>query len=99
MKKLNLLLGLSVFSGLAFAQGTDFIGGLTPDRRPEGAPVITQFEQTPEWKAAALHGIAPPQTGVDFLKYQGAWYTPFIYPNSTGRYDIRGFYAVKGGKE
>ena len=62
-------------------------------------PLITQFEQTPAWWEGALHGISPPQNGVGFLKYQGAWYTPFILPNSTGHYDIRGFHAVKGRKE
>ncbi|MBP5997161.1 MAG: hypothetical protein KA535_04345 [Azonexus sp.] len=99
MKNLNLLLGLLVVAGGAVAQTQGLIAGLTPDRRPEGAPVITQFEQTPAWWEAALHGISPPQNGVGFLKYQGAWYTPFILPNSTGRYDIRGFHAVKGRKE
>ena len=70
-----------------------------PDRRPEGAPVITQFEQTPAWWKAALHGISPPQDGVGFLKYQGAWYTPFIYPNLKDPYDIRGMYTKSARKD
>jgi len=47
MKNLNLLLGLLVVAGGAVAQTQGFIAGLTPDRRPEGAPVITQFESQP----------------------------------------------------
>ena len=46
-----------------------------------------------------MQGINPPQTGVGFLKYQGAWYTPFIHPNSTGRYDIRGLHADAARKD
>ena len=34
-----------------------------------------------------------------FLKDQGAWYTPFIHPNSTGRYDIRGLHAEAARKD
>ena len=99
MKKSILVFGwLAVAIGAA-AQAQEFIGGLTPERRPEGAPVITIFEQTPAWQAQARHGIAAPQTGIAFLNDQGAWYTPFIHPNSTGRYDIRGFYSAQGAKE
>ena len=93
MKRLMLLLGSLVAGANALAEGTVFIAGLAPDQRPVGAPVITVFEQTPAWQARALRGITPPPTGLDFLKYQGAWYTPFIYPNLTDRYDIRGLHA------
>ena len=46
-----------------------------------------------------MRGITPPPTGIDFLKYQGAWYTPFIHPNLTGRYDIRGLHADAARKD
>ena len=65
------------------------VAGLRPDQRPAGAPVIERFEQDAAWQAQALKGIAEPQTGVGFLKDQGAWYTPFNRPNMPGRYDIR----------
>jgi hypothetical protein len=37
--------------------------------------------------------IREPQTGLGFMKDQGAWYTPFNQPNLAGRYDIRGLHA------
>lgn len=93
MKNLMVLLGLLASGANALAEIPVSIAGLVPDQRPEGAPVITVFEQTPAWQAQALRGITPPHTGLDFLKYQGAWYTPFIHPNLLGRYDIRGLHA------
>lgn len=93
MKKLMVLLGVLMASASVLADVPVFIAGLVPDQRPAGAPVIMVFERTPAWQAQALRGITPPPTGIDFLKYQGAWYTPFIYPNLKGRYDIRGLHA------
>jgi hypothetical protein len=93
MKKLLVLSGLLMAGANALAEIPVFIAGLVPDQRPDGAPVITVFEQTPAWQAQALRGITPPPTGLEFLKYQGAWYTPFIYPNLKGHYDIRGLHA------
>jgi hypothetical protein len=93
MKKLMLLFGLLMAAVNALADTPALIAGLVPDQRPDGAPVITVFEQTPAWRAQALRGIAPPPTGLEFLGYQGAWYTPFIYPNLTGPYDIRGLHS------
>jgi hypothetical protein len=95
MKNLMVVLGLLAIGAnvLVLAEIPVFIAGLVPDQRPDGAPVITVFEQTPAWQAQALRGITPPHTGLDFLKYQGAWYTPFIHPNLLGRYDIRGLHA------
>jgi len=99
MKRRMLLLGLLVASANALAEAPEFIAGLAPYQRPADAPVITVFEQTSEWQARALRGITPPQTGLDFLKYQGAWYTPFIYPNLKGRYDIRGLHGDVARKD
>lgn len=75
-------------STAAVAQTVE-VAGLRPGQRPAGAPVIERFDQGERWKAQALKGIGEPQTGVGFLKDQGAWYTPFDRPNLTGRYDIR----------
>ena len=44
-------------------------------------------------------GITPPPTGLDFLKNQGAWYTPFIHPNLKDRYDLRGLHADAARKD
>ena len=69
------------------------VAGLNPAQRPVGAPIVARFEQSAAWRAAALRGIQEPQTGLGFLKDQGAWYTPFNQPNLAGRYDIRGLHA------
>jgi len=70
------------------------IAGLTPDRRPVGAPVIKELKKTPEWWNKALHGISEPYPySLRFLEDQGAWYTPFTYPGMTPPpYDIRGWH-------
>lgn len=92
MKHLDVLPAI-LLAGVAVAETAVPVAGLQPDARPAGAPVIVSFEQTANWKARALAGISPSPTGLDFLRDQGAWYTPFIHPNSTGRYDIRGLHA------
>jgi hypothetical protein len=69
------------------------VAGLKPAQRPVGAPTVVRFDQSAAWRAAALRGIREPQTGLGFLKDQGAWYTPFNQPNLPGRYDIRGLHA------
>lgn len=84
--------------GLAGAAGAvPAVAGLTPWQRPAGAPVIRNFEQTPEWQAKALRGLGEPATGTGFLKHQGAWYTPFNRPGMPGYYDIRGLHQPAGG--
>lgn len=93
MTKFTVLFGLLLSGASAFAESTPFIAGLVPDSRPAGAPVITAFDQTPAWWERAFRGIDPPRNGLEFLKYQGAWYTPFIYPNLKDRYDIRGLHS------
>jgi hypothetical protein len=99
MKAPIVLLGLLAVATGATAEVAAHVAGLAPASRPAGAPVITRFEQTPAWKAQALRGIHPPQNGVEFLKDQGAWYTPFNHPNSTGRYDIRDLYGEAAGRD
>jgi len=98
MKQIALLVALAV-GGVAFAQTPPFVAGIDPAVRPASAPVIAKFEKTPAWKAQALKGIAPPQTGLRFLDDQGAWYTPFDRPNQKGPYDIRGLYPDAARKD
>ena len=70
------------------------IAGLTPDERPPGAPVIEQVVKGDAWYRNALTGISKPYpASLGFLEDQGNWYTPFIHPGMTGRYDIRGWYT------
>lgn len=76
-----------------------FIAGLTPSARPANAPVISAFEPADGWKRQALRGIHEPQTGLGFLKDQGAWYTPFNRPNLLGYYDIRGLHDTTKNKK
>lgn len=71
-----------------------YIAGTEPDRRPQGAPVIAEFNKSDAWYTNALRGVQLPYPySLRFLEYQGAWYTPFNRPGLTGRYDIRGLHA------
>ena len=76
-----------------------FVAGLNPSVRPANAPVISVFEPADAWKQQALRGIHEPQTGLGFLKDQGAWYTPFNRPNLLGYYDIRGLHDTTKNKK
>jgi hypothetical protein len=98
MKQRTALLFI-LWAGVALAESAPPVAGLQPDRRPPGAPLIASFEQAAAWQAQALKGIAPPQAGLDFLKDQGAWYTPFTQPGMPGRYDIRCLHSDAAGKE
>jgi len=70
------------------------IAGLTPDQRPEAAPVITEFAKSSEWYKNALHGIQPPYpASFHFLENQGGWYTPFNHKGMTSPYDIRNWHS------
>lgn len=80
----------------AAAQGNAFVGGSTPDRRPEGAPRLQTLDKSPQWYAAALTGVtAPIPPTLKFLDDQGAWFNPFNRAGMMGRYDIRGWHAAK----
>lgn len=102
-KKMNRVQGsliLALFVTCAAAWGGEgFVAGLRPFERPVGAPVIVSFEQNDASKAKALRGVGEPQTGVGFLKDQGAWYTPFTRPNLLGRYDIRGLHNTDNKRD
>lgn len=76
------------------------IAGLAPDRRPAGAPTITEVGHPPGWTEQALRGVSEPiPPGLGFLADQGAWYTPFDRPNATGLYDIRQLHESRPAPE
>ncbi len=77
----------------AAGQERGWVAGVQPDRRPENAPVIRQYEKSGDWYGQALEGIEQPYPySLRFLEDQGAWYTPFSRAGMTGRYDIRGLH-------
>ena len=99
---LGLAAGLVVgASGTAWAQenpgvvdGIASVAGLAPFERPERAPVLSDFQQTGEWRAKALRGISEPlPPSLKFIDSQGAWYTPFDQPGMLGPYDLRGWHG------
>ena len=73
--------------GLAIAAP---VAGLSPFERPPGAPVIRKPMVSPERAARLTQGVDQPlPRGLEFLKDQGAWYTPFDHPGMAGPYDLR----------
>ena len=69
------------------------IAGVNPEQRPEGAPVIEEFDKDADWYANALRGVTLPYpASLHFLENQGDWHTPFDHPGMTGPYDIRGWH-------
>lgn len=86
---------IAVGQPAAADEGGIFIAGVEPSQRPAGAPVITEYPKDGSWYTHALTGvIAPYPASLRFLEDQGAWYTPFIHPGMTGRYDIRGWHKA-----
>jgi hypothetical protein len=90
------LVGISAITSVAAAAEPQVVGGMTPDRRPEGFPKITTYEFDSK---RALHGISKPYpTSIEqWLDDQGAWFTPFNRPGMTGHYDIRDWYGKYDG--
>lgn len=79
--------------GLAAPAQAQFVAGVDPSVRPEGAPVITENFKDGEWYIRALFGVtAPYPSSLKFLEDQGAWFNPFTRPGMTGPYDIRGWH-------
>ena len=77
----------------ALPAAAQFIAGVEPSQRPEGAPVITEFKKDGAWYARALSGVIPPYpASLRFLEDQGAWFNPFLYPGMLPPYDIRGWH-------
>lgn len=85
------------------SSGADFatmaMAGLTPYERPAGAPAVKSVSRTPEQTARGTAGIGQPMPpGIEWLKDQGAWYTPFERPGMVGYYDLRGWHGAAGGE-
>ncbi len=92
------VLTLLVFTATTPAIGADeFIAGLEPAVRPEGAPVIDRVSRSEAQRANALRGIeAPVPVDVQqMVDSQGNWYTPFEHPGMIGPYDIRRLHRSK----
>lgn len=79
------------------------MAGLQPNRRP-ALPMLNEGARPVEWYQQAFWGIEMPYPwSLRFVNDQGNWYSPFIAPGMTGRYDIRGWHrnggsAAEGGK-
>jgi hypothetical protein len=72
------------------------VSGLAPHERPEAAPRMGDFAPDPAWQRNALRGVSEPvPPSLRFLQSQGRWYSPFVHPGMTGRYDIRGLHPAK----
>jgi len=83
-------IGGSDVTAFAREEITPFVAGTQPHLRPEGVPVVRQFDKSADWYADALQGVEPPYPySLKFLEDQGPWYTPFNQPGMTGPYDIR----------
>lgn len=93
-----LVLLLPVLGASAAQAGSYPIAGVRPDARPAGAPVISVFKPPADWQARMFHGISRPfPPGLDWVKDQGAWFTPFNRPGAMSPYDIRGWHKAAGG--
>lgn len=70
------------------------IAGVTPYKRPDGAPVIQEVDKGAGWYDQALTGVSKPYPhSLRFLEDQGNWYTPFNRPGMKAPYDIRGWHS------
>lgn len=75
------------------------IAGLTPDRRPENAPVIRETVRPPDWEKRFFFGVAEPRpASLSWFADQSGWYTPFGRAGMTGPYDLRNWHVNEGKK-
>ena len=75
------------------------IAGVEPSQRPQGAPVVTEFQKDAAWYQQALTGLSEPYpASFRFLEDQGAWWTPFNRPGMLPPYDIRGWHSGASGE-
>jgi hypothetical protein len=93
-KQLPFLLCLLAVAGSAAAQAPGYVAGLHPDRRPDGAPQLTQPDLSADQLSRALHGIeGPPPGNVEAVAATGHWWVPLRGPGMTPPYDPRGWHA------
>ncbi len=85
------------WAGVALAE-PNVIGGITPDRRPEGLPTVGQTGLTQAGQERILHGVSRPYPpSLRWIEDQGGWFTPFANPGMTGPYDIRNWHQKGKG--
>lgn len=73
------------------------IAGVTPNQRPEGAPVVRDVARSSSWEQRFFYGVTQPYpASLRWAQDQGAWFTPFDRPGMTGPYDLRGWHRKKG---
>lgn len=75
------------------------VGGITPDRRPEGLPVVAPSTLSDAGRKSLLHGVTKPYPASikHWIDDQGGWFTPFSHPGMTGPYDIRNWHEKSNG--
>lgn len=94
-----LTLGLMVLSLPCWSADAEAapVAGLAPYERPAGAPVVRSVARSVEATGRQTTGVARPlPAGLDWLKDQGAWYTPFDRAGMVGYYDLRGWNGAPG---
>jgi hypothetical protein len=93
---LILVTGIVSVASVAASAEPQVVGGLTPDRRPDGLPRVGATGFTEEGWKRALHGIAEPHpASIDkWLDDQGGWFTPFTHPGMAAPYDIRNLHGA-----
>ncbi len=96
MKRCTTLIGCWLIACPLLTQAYP-IAGLAPDRRPEGAPVMSAPAETTPTEARMVQGIPQPvpESISRWIKDQGGWFTPFSHPGMPGRYDLRGWHDGK----
>jgi hypothetical protein len=96
LKAVGAALAVAASANPAAAGDAGWVAGTTPDRRPAGAPALTEHAKPPRWLSDATKGIAPPlPPSLRFLDDQGGWYTPFDRRGMPGPYDIRGLHRMR----
>jgi hypothetical protein len=82
----------------ASAQTDGYVAGLHPDRRPDGAPQVTEAARTPVQLERALRGIDRPVPGnVELIAATGNWWVPLRFSGMSAPYDPRGWHGAPVG--
>lgn len=93
IRTFGLLLLVLAATGAPVSAEDIMIAGVNPAQRPANAPKITTETKDPKWHAVALTGVSEPYPdSLQFLEFQGNWFTPFSHPGMSGPYDIRGWH-------
>lgn len=94
LTRLPLLLVAAVCAAAPAVAAEPFIAGLHPDRRPDGAPQLTENELNAEQLARAMRGVSQPWPGnTESVGRTGHWWVPFRHAGMPAPYDIRRLHA------